>query len=200
MPSWKFERHSRMSLRGGRPFRMSGSCREALPNVREDLPVVREWSRDPSECPGGPPRFPVVVGMFSLMSGSVWEAVPDVQECSGGHTRCLGVVGRPYRMSGSGRVAHSDVQEAHPNVQDWSGGPCDIRESSGGPHGCPGGPPECPGVVGRPFRNFGRPLRISRSGRLALLYVRECLEGSSGSLGGPPGCPGVVEKPSRMSL
>ena len=32
---------SRMSLRGGRPFRMSGSCRVALPDVRE--------------CSGGPP-------------------------------------------------------------------------------------------------------------------------------------------------
>ena len=35
--------HSRMSLWGGRPFRMSGSCREALPNMKEALPVVREW-------------------------------------------------------------------------------------------------------------------------------------------------------------
>ena len=35
---------------------MSGSCREALP-------VVREWSGDPN-------RYPVVVGRPSLMSGS----------------------------------------------------------------------------------------------------------------------------------
>ena len=35
---------SQISLRGGRPFRMSGSCRVTFPNEREDLPFVREWS------------------------------------------------------------------------------------------------------------------------------------------------------------
>ena len=38
----------RKSVSGGRPFRMSGSCREAIPDIWE-------WSRDP-------PKFPVVVG------------------------------------------------------------------------------------------------------------------------------------------
>ena len=41
--------------------------------------------------------------MYSLMSGSVQEAVPDVQECLGGPTGCLGVVGRPSQMSRSCR-------------------------------------------------------------------------------------------------
>ena len=31
-----FWRPSQMSLSGGRPFRMSGSCREALPDVPEE--------------------------------------------------------------------------------------------------------------------------------------------------------------------
>ena len=42
---------SRMSLRGGRPFWMSGSYRVALPDVRKALLIVREWSGGPSECP-----------------------------------------------------------------------------------------------------------------------------------------------------
>ena len=44
-------RLSRMSLIGRRPFRMSGSCGEALPEVRQALPVVREWSGDTLGCP-----------------------------------------------------------------------------------------------------------------------------------------------------
>ena len=44
-----------MSLRRGKPFWMSGSCRVALSDVREALGVVREWSSDP-------PRYPEVVG------------------------------------------------------------------------------------------------------------------------------------------
>ena len=72
-----------MSLRGGRPFRMSGSCLQALPDVREDLPVVREWSGDTLGCPGvvrGPHGCPGVVGRPSRMSGSCRETLPVVQE------------------------------------------------------------------------------------------------------------------------
>ena len=47
---------SRMSLRGGRPFQMSGSCRVVLLDVRE-------WSGGHHECPG-------VGGRLSRMSGS----------------------------------------------------------------------------------------------------------------------------------
>ena len=59
------------------------------------------------------------------MSGSGWEAIPDVQEWSGGPRRFAGVVERPFRMSASGR-------EALPVVRQWSGVS-----------------PGCPGVVGK---------------------------------------------------
>ena len=54
----------------GRPSRMSGSGREALPDVRE-------WS-------GGPPGCLGVVGRTSRMSGSSREVLPDVREWLGG--------------------------------------------------------------------------------------------------------------------
>ena len=46
----------------GRPSRKTGSCREALPDVRE-------WSEVLPACMG-------MVGMPTRMSGSVWEALP----------------------------------------------------------------------------------------------------------------------------
>ena len=49
---------------------MSGSGREALPDVQE-------WS-------GGFPESPKVIGRISRMSGSGREALPDVQELLGG--------------------------------------------------------------------------------------------------------------------
>ena len=101
-PSW-------MSLRGGRPFRMSGSCRVTLPDVREALPVVREWSGDPSECSG-------VVGKPSQMCGRPFQ-----------------MSGRPHRCPGSVRKALSDIREALSNVREWLGGP---PRSSGGPLEC----------------------------------------------------------------
>ena len=48
----------------GRPFRMSGSCREALPDVWEESGYA-------PECLVGLPGCPGVVGRTSLMSGSV---------------------------------------------------------------------------------------------------------------------------------
>ena len=48
------------------------------------------------------------------MSGSGWEAIPDVRKWSEDPPVCLGVVGRTKRMSGSG-------QESLPNVPEWWG-------------------------------------------------------------------------------
>ena len=56
----------------GRPFRMSGRCRETLLEVQkwcESLPDVREWSGGLSGCPGGPVSCPGVVG-----------CLPDIRE------------------------------------------------------------------------------------------------------------------------
>ena len=58
---------------------MSGSGRDALPDVREwsgYLGNLREWSGSPPECPG-------VVGRPSQMSGSGREALLDVREWLG---------------------------------------------------------------------------------------------------------------------
>ena len=83
---------------------MSGSVRKVLPNFREALSYVREWS-------GGPPGCAGVVGRPSRMSGSGREAcrisgsgrkaIPNVWEWSGG----------PPQMSRSGRETLPDVQE-----------------------------------------------------------------------------------------
>ena len=60
--------------------------------------------------------------MPSLMSGSGWEALPDVREAlpdvrewTRGPPGFAGVAGRPSQMSGSDR-------EALPGVREWSGG------------------------------------------------------------------------------
>ena len=114
-------RLSWMSLIGGRPFRMSGSCREALPNVREALPVVPEWSGDTPRCPGVVRRPSRLFGSGRETLQNVrnappnireWsEALSDVQEWSGGPFGCPGVVARPFRMFGRGREALPDVRE-----------------------------------------------------------------------------------------
>ena len=67
-----------------RPTRMTGSGREAFPDVWE-------WSGGPPECLG-------VVRSPSRMSGSGLEALPDVR-----------VFGMPSRMFESGREAVLDV-------------------------------------------------------------------------------------------
>ena len=51
---------------------MFGCGWEALPDVREALSVVWEWS-------GGPLGCPRVVGRLTRMSRNGWEALPDVQ-------------------------------------------------------------------------------------------------------------------------
>ena len=64
-----------MSLSGGRPFRMSGSCREPLlmsGSGREALPNIRAWLRGPLKCSR-------VVGTTSQISGSGREALPNVR-------------------------------------------------------------------------------------------------------------------------
>ena len=79
---------------------------------REALKDVREWSGGPRGCPG-------VIGRPSRLSGSDWDALPnvressgvvcDVREWSGGPpgcpgevampSRCPEVIGRPSQMS-----------------------------------------------------------------------------------------------------
>ena len=75
---------------------MSGSSREAHPNVRK-------WS-------GSPPGNLGVVERPFWMSGSCWEALqmsrsgpealPNVWEWTGDPAECLGVVGGPPRCPG----------------------------------------------------------------------------------------------------
>ena len=85
-----------MSLSGGRPFCMFGSCREALPifgSGRETLPTDWKWAVGPLGGPGvvrSPSQMSGMVRRPSQMSGSDWEtsgmsgsgleAVPDVRE------------------------------------------------------------------------------------------------------------------------
>ena len=108
---------------------MSGSSRDARPNVRE-------WSGGPPECSG-------VIGRPSRFFGSGREALPDVQEWSGGPPGGASVVAKPSRMSGSGRESPRVVEmpsqfpgvvgrplrmsgtgrETLPDVLKWSGGP-----------------------------------------------------------------------------
>ena len=71
----------------GRPFGRSGSGRDTLP-------VVRNWSGDPPECPE-------LVGTHSWRSGTGWETLSMVPE----------LVGRPSQRSGSGRVAIFKVRK-----------------------------------------------------------------------------------------
>ena len=121
-----------------RPYRRSGSGREAFPEVQERLEgppeglgvvvtllvEVRQWSV-------GLPKGPGVVGRPSQRSGSGREALLEVRAWSGGPPRGSGGVSRRSWRSGSGR-------KALPKVSKWSGGP-------------PGGP----GVVGRPSKRSG---------------------------------------------
>ena len=105
---------------------MSGSGLEALSDVREAIPVVREWWEalaDVREWSGCPPGCPGVIRMPSQMFGSCRETLPDVWEllvdspgCPGvvvdppgvrelsvDSLGCPAVVGKPSRMSGSCR-------------------------------------------------------------------------------------------------
>ena len=103
---------------------VTGSGRESIPDVRgpsrmsrrglEALPNVRQLSRGPLGCAGGPPGCP---------SGR--ENLPDVWESSEGPPGCLGEVWRPTRMSlrgGSPFWMSGSGQKAIPNVQLWFGG------------------------------------------------------------------------------
>ena len=202
-----------------RLYRMSGSGRKAIPNVRE-------WSGDSLGCPG-------VVGWPSQLPRSGLEILSDVREWSGGPPRCPGVVERPTkspgmvgrqsRKSGKGRETLLEVceglkgppktwkgQMAHPEVRESSGyTPGSLgrvgrlsqkswssRETLSHVWKWYGGPPGCPGVV------LGRPARMSRSGRDILLDVWEWSRGTPKYRewsGYSPGCLVVVRRPSRKS-
>ena len=62
-----------------RPSCMSGRGREALPNFREALPYVQEWSGVPLGCPGVVGRPSLMSVRPSRMSRSVWEALPYIR-------------------------------------------------------------------------------------------------------------------------
>ena len=145
-----------MSGSGREAHSMSGSVLQAFPEIgscREAIPVVREWSGGHPGYPGGigRPTRKSVSGRGALHRVRKWsggfpenrggrEAIPKVCEWSGGHPGCpggvgrpsrspevvwrlsrkLGVVGRPSRKSVIGREA---IQH--------------VREGSGGPPGCP---------------------------------------------------------------
>ena len=145
---------------------MSGSALEALLDVRESLPVVWVWSRDPPRCLRAPTGCLVVVECLSRMSDSGREALPNVREWLGGSAGCPGVVRgpskspgvvrrptqmsgsgrRPSRMSGSGREdcrMSGSYRKAIPNVREYQEVLPDVRARSGSSL-------ECPGVVERP--------------------------------------------------
>ena len=88
----------------GRPFRRSGSGREALPEFRVALPEVREWSV-------GPPEGPGVVGSLSIRSSSDRKALPEVQKWLGDPPGGPAVVGRPSRRFGGGRESLYKVRQ-----------------------------------------------------------------------------------------
>ena len=74
---------------------MTGSDREAIPDVREwsaSLPDVPVAFPDVQEWLGGPPGCPGVVGRPSRMSGSGREALPNVRKWSRGPPGCPLVV------------------------------------------------------------------------------------------------------------
>ena len=87
---------------------MSWGSREALSDVREPLPVGRQWLFGPPRCPG-------VVRIPCRMFRSGLVALQCVWQLSGSYLGWPGVVVRPSRMSGSG-------QETLPDVQKWSNG------------------------------------------------------------------------------
>ena len=79
-------RPSRMSLSGGRPFWMSRSGREALPDIQAWLggpPKCMGVVGWPSRRSGIPSQMYLSGGRTFQMSGSGWEAFPDVQKLSG---------------------------------------------------------------------------------------------------------------------
>ena len=67
--SWRVSRHG-----GFGPLKCPG-VQKALPDDRETLSDIREWS-------GGPPGYTGVVRRPCQMSGSGWEAIPNVRDSS----------------------------------------------------------------------------------------------------------------------
>ena len=69
----------------------------------------------------------------SQISGSGWDAFPDVWEWLRVPPRCLAVVGKPSWMFGICREALLDVREwseTLPNVREWWEALLDVREAS----------------------------------------------------------------------
>ena len=98
---------------------MFGCGWEALPNVREALPVVCEWS-------GGHLGCPRVVGRLTRMSKSGRDVLTNVWEWSVGPPGGPEVVGRHFRMFGCGWVALPDSGSSRkplPEVREFLGGP-----------------------------------------------------------------------------
>ena len=130
------------------------------------------------------------------MSGSGWEALPDVCQCSADPPGCPGVVGGPPNVRKTSRISGSGPK-ALSNVREWSGNP----------HGYPGGPLRCLGVFRRPSWMSGWPswitgvfVRLSRmsgSGRKTLPDIREGLPNTPRHLREPPG---HLERVSRQLL
>ena len=67
----------------GWPSCMSGSVREAVPDVRggrEAITNVQDWSGGPPECSVVVERPSRMSGSPSRLSGSDWKSLPDVRE------------------------------------------------------------------------------------------------------------------------
>ena len=108
---------------------MTRGGREALTDVRETLPDVREWSEVPSSCLG-------VVSWHSWMPRSGRESLPVVWEWSEGSPGCPGVVGRQSRMFGTPSRISGSIRLALLDAWEWLGDPLGIAGVVGGPPGC----------------------------------------------------------------
>ena len=143
---------------------------------------------------------PGVVGRPSRRYGSGREALPEVWELWEGPPCGSGVVWRSSRRSGSGRETLPVVRSSQDALSEnpmpsrkfgcGSKSEKEVREWTVGPLGGLGLPPGGPGVVERHSHRVRTHFRTSRSGREALLEVREWS-------GGPPGGPGVIGRPSQ---
>ena len=72
--------HCRTSRSGGRPSRISRSCRETLSDVREALSNVWECSEGPPGCPGGFSDHSRTSVRASRTHPVIQEGLPDIHE------------------------------------------------------------------------------------------------------------------------
>lgn len=99
----------------GRPFRMTGTCRETFLEVRDRseafqeiwmvLLVIRVALLEARNGSGGHPKGLGCAGRPTRRSGPGWEAVLEVWEWSGVSPRSPRLVGMPLWRSGMGREA-----------------------------------------------------------------------------------------------